>query len=239
MANVLILHGWGSRSQNWNRVKGLLESKGHKVFVPDLPGFGENPAPKTPWSIDDYTDWVKQYINENIKEPFFLIGHSFGGGLSVKLANELPEMARKLILIGAKVRRQRAFKYYIGLVLSKLGGLIFYVPVLSFLRPIGRKILYKIVGTKDYYALEIKKATTMKETFKKVVCQDLTGYLAGIKIATLIIWGAKDKMTPLRDAYLIKEKISDSRLEIIKNQGHVPHMEVPEILAEKILNFIE
>lgn len=238
MKNILILHGWGSRAKNWSRVKEILEAGGCKVLAPDLPGFGENSVPEKSWSINEYIDWVRRYIDSNFSEPFVLLGHSFGGGLAIKSAGEFPDKIKKLILVGAKIRRHKTIEYYIGMFLGKLGVLVFSIPWLSFLRPFGQRILYKLIGTSDYYALEIKKAVTMKETFKKIVGEDLTPFLRKIKIPTLIIWGEKDKVTPPKDAYLINKEIAGSRLEFIKGQGHVPHMETPEILAEKILNFI-
>ena len=47
MNTILILHGWGSCAKNWDKVKKLLEKRGYKVFVPDLPGFEQNPSPAT------------------------------------------------------------------------------------------------------------------------------------------------------------------------------------------------
>ena len=44
MEKILILHGWGSCAKNWEQVKELLEKKEYKVFIPDLPGFGNNPC---------------------------------------------------------------------------------------------------------------------------------------------------------------------------------------------------
>ena len=237
--DLLILHGWGSCARNWQKVKEIIEKKGYRVFAPDLPGFGENPQPSEPWFIDDYVNWIKEYCEKNNLSQFFLLGHSFGGGLAVKLAGALPGRVQKLILVGAKIRRQKTLRYYAGLVLGKTGNLIFSLPVLSLFRSLGRKVLYALMGTRDYYVLEVKKAVTMKETFKKVIGEDLTADLSCIKAPTLIVWGRKDRLTPLKDAYLIKKKIAGSKLEIIENQGHVPNLEAPKVLAEKVLNFIE
>jgi len=239
MNNVLILHGWGSRSKNWSRVKELLENQGYKVFVPDLPGFGGNPSPSSPWSIDDYVEWVSDFCGKNNLSQFFLLGHSFGGGLAVKFVNSFSGKARALILVGAKIRRQKSYRYYLGLVLGKLGKLIFFIPGFSFFQPFAKKVLYWLIGTRDYYQLEVEKAVTMKETFKKIIEEDLTPYLSQISVPTLIIWGKKDNITPLKDAYLINKRIEGSKLEIIKDGRHVPNMETPEILAEKIKEFLK
>ncbi|GAH22253.1 unnamed protein product, partial [marine sediment metagenome] len=77
-----------------------------------------------------------------------------------------------------------------------------------------------------------------KETFKKVVAEDLTSYLSKIKIPTLILWGQKDKITPLNNAYLINKEIPVSTLEIISKAGHEVNLTHPEELVKFIRDFI-
>ena len=238
MNSILILHGWGVGSKTWARVKEILESQGYKVFVPDFPGFGENPAPERPWSIDDYAEWVKSYCEKNGLSRFFLLGHSFGGGVAVRFTNDFPGQVKSLVLVAPKLHRQKTFRHYGGLVLAKIGKLVFSIPFLSFLHPLARKVLYELIGTRDYYRLELDKTNTMKETFKEVVGANLIPYLAAIKTPTLIVWGEKDQMVPISDAYLVNEEIKGSKLEIIKNGRHALNIENPEILAEKIIRFI-
>lgn len=239
MNPILILHGWGSSSKNWIRVKEILASQGYKVFVPDLPGFGENPAPNKPWGVSDYVEWVNTFAEKNNLSRFFLLGHSFGGGVAVRFINLFPEKILGLILVAPALRREKTIKYYIVLILAKIGNLIFSIPVFSFLRPLARKILYFVVGTRDYYKLELQKIVTMKETFKKIVSEDLLSYLPKIKTPTLIIWGKKDNATPVEIAYLINKDIEGSKLEIIEGGRHALNLEVPEVLAKKILEFLK
>ena len=44
---LLILHGWGSKSDRWTKVSELLSNQGFSVIVPDLPGFGKSEQPKS------------------------------------------------------------------------------------------------------------------------------------------------------------------------------------------------
>ena len=238
MKTLLILHGWGSRAENWSRVKELLENQGYKVFVPDLPGFGENSPLSRAWTIDDYVEWVSDFCEKNNLSQFFLLGHSFGGAIAIKFIDKFPEKVQSLILVAPKIRQQKTSRYYLGLILAKLGKLIFSLPGLSFFQPLAKKMLYWAMGTRDYYKLDIEKTIIMKETFKKVVKEDVTSYLSKIKTPTLIIWGSRDKITPTKDAHLINREITSSKLEIIEG-GHVPNLEMPEILAKKVLNFIK
>ena len=78
----------------------------------------------------------------------------------------------------------------------------------------------------------------MRDTYLRIISEDLEDILGNIQIPTIIIWGEKDNITTLNQGRLINKKIDDSRLEIIPNVGHSPHKEVPEILSQKILENI-
>ena len=75
----------------------------------------------------------------------------------------------------------------------------------------------------------------MKETFKNVVAEDLSQFTGFIRVPTVIIWGNKDKSTPIDDAYFMNNKIKNSKLVVIEGMGHALNKECPDVLAEKIL----
>ncbi len=233
--NLLILHGWGSNSLRWQRVKELLEEKGIKVLVLDLPGFGITPSPPRPWGKDDYINWILQKTKEKNWAKFNLLGHSFGGGLAVKMATENPEVIEKLILCAPAIIKRKSIKTYLFYGIASLGKKIFSLLDLKGFYPLGQKLIYKLAGTRDYYLAD----GIMKETMKKIGKEDLEGLLEKIKIPTLILWGKKDDVLPIKDAYRIKEKIRDSELKIISGVKHSPHREAPEELVENILNFLQ
>ena len=241
MNTILILHGWGSSSKNWSRVRELLENQGHKVLAPDLPGFGENHAPEKPWSMSDYVEWVKNHCEKNNLERIVLLGHSFGGGVAIKFSCAFPEKVSKLILVSPAFRRRESLKKIIFLILTKLGKFVFTITGLILLWPLEeqiKKLLYKLAGTTDYHKLDINNMVIMKETFKKITKEDLTHCLSGIKAPTLIVWGKRDVMTPIKEAYIAKKEINNAELEIIGDGEHGLNLQKPEVLSEKIIRFI-
>lgn len=233
---LLILHGWGSNSMRWQRVKELLEKKGIEVLVLDLPGFGITPSPNIAWGRDDYINWVFQKIKEKNWQKFNLLGHSFGGGLSAKIATSFPEKIEKLVLCAPAIIKRKSIKAYLFYWIAYLGKKIFSLPQFKILYPLAEKLIYKLAGTKDYYVAD----GMMKETMKKIGKEEpLEELLEKVKIPTLILWGKRDGILPLKDAYRIKEKIRDSKLKIIPKARHSPHREAPEELAENIIQFIK
>jgi pimeloyl-ACP methyl ester carboxylesterase len=236
MNTLVILHGWKSSSQRWQRIKEILEEKGLKVFVPDLPGFKNENELKQVWTLDDYLAWTERFIEKVAPQPFFLLGHSFGGRISIKYAAKYPERLKGLILVSAAgVTRRPKFKIALFAFLGKIAKLIFAIEPLGFLEPVVRKIAYFLLGVKDYRFLE---GRIMKETFKRVIGEDLKSFLPLIDVPTLIVWGREDKTTPLTDGYLMNKQIKQSRMEILEGVGHLPHLKKPELLAEKIWQFV-
>lgn len=218
----LILHGWGSNSEKWQKIGELLAQNGIKVIIPDLPGFGKSDKPLKAWNLDDYCNFIEEFVKFLNLEKFYLLGHSFGGALAVKCSLKFPEKINKLFLVGAACIRKKTVKVRLLRVISKL----FNHPPLFI-----KKVFYR---KSDYLSVE----GVMKETYLKIIEEDLTDILSQVQIPTIIIWGKKDNTTPIKHAYLIRSKINNSKLEIIPNISHSPHLESPEKLAEIITKFL-
>lgn len=233
MLPILILHGWGwpVSSPQWARVKELLEQKGCVVLVPDLPGFGETPPPVQPWSVDDYVGWVKIFCEKNKLSRFFLLGHSFGGSLAIKFSIKYPAMVEKMVLIDSAGIRKKRLKKEVQKKVAHFLNKFSFLPFFGLVRKITYKILFR---HSDYLLTE----GVMKETYLKVIGEDISGVFPGVLVPTVLIWGEKDSITPLKHAYFIKEHIAGSKLEIISKVKHNPHKEAPEILVQKIIQHI-
>lgn len=235
--NIVILHGWGRGAKSFSLVQELLERKNYSVHIFDLPGFGVVPPPPRPWSVSDYVDFVLKFVESQNLNKFYLFGHSFGGRIGIKLAASRSEKLAGLILCDAAgVTPRPKAKIAVFGFFSKIGNWIFSFPILSIFRETTRRFAYFLSGERDYYFLQNE---VMRETFKKTINEDLTPYLEKIEVPTLSIWGKRDKMTPVSDAYIIKENIKSSRLEILEGVGHSPHIESPEALVDAVDKFIK
>src|SRR3989338_3932605 len=85
---ILILHGWGSNSSQWEGVQDSLVELGFRVIVPDLPGFGRTKEPSSPWNIKDYTVFIRNFITALNLYTHALVGHSFGGRIAISYTHE-------------------------------------------------------------------------------------------------------------------------------------------------------
>jgi pimeloyl-ACP methyl ester carboxylesterase len=234
---VLIIHGWGGKSDSWIRVGELLAEEGFKVIVPDLPGFGKSGEPKNPWKIEDYLRFVENFADGLKINQFYLIGHSMGGGLAAMYAAECPRKIQSLILCdSAVIRKERLdWRQSCAKRMALAKKLLIRLPFAGGIVPLAQKLVYRLAGVQDYH----QASPIMKETFASIIKEDLQKYAAAVKIPTLIVWGERDKSTPIEDAYTLQHLINGSRLSVVEGSGHNPHRQFPEQLAEIILNFIK
>jgi pimeloyl-ACP methyl ester carboxylesterase len=99
---VVFLHGWALGQRSYKRALKRLVHLGCRVYAPAMPGFGGTPnLPEAP-TFDGYASWVAQFLDAvGVDEAAFVVGHSFGGGVAIKLAHDHPARVRYLVLINS------------------------------------------------------------------------------------------------------------------------------------------
>lgn len=214
---ALILHGWRLSGSLYKDLKTTLEKHGFTVFNPDLPGFGQASLPEKPLALADYVAYVTAFLAKKKVRTALVIGHSFGGRIALKLAAEQPALVRKLILTGVPgflpVKKSKVFLF---LLLAKAGKIIFALPGLRWAETVARKSLYRLAGASDYQ----HAAGVMRETFKKIISEDLSGYMAALKMPVTLIWGENDQVTPLWIGKKMAATIAGAKLMVVKNANH-------------------
>lgn len=230
---IVILHGWQVPAARYFPLKKIFTHAGFRVFVPQLPGFPNGPVIKKAWSLSDYLIWLKKYLQKQRLDNFFLIGHSFGGRVAIKLSASYPKKVKALVLTGVPGVRETSFKRLIFGLVAKMGKAFFVIPPFSFFQRRARKILYHLVGEWDYY----QARGVMRETFKKIISENLEILLPKIKVPTLLIWGEKDQTASVSVAKKMTEEMPEAELVMISNASHQLPYEKPKIFSEKCLNF--
>ena len=229
--DVLLLHGWGCSLEIWKTLQGQLEQK-YRVTSIDFPGFGKSDEPKTVWGVEEYTQCTEKLIEAlNLKDPV-LIGHSFGGRVSILLASRNANIKKIILTDSAGVKPQNT-KISVSRVFSKMKKLSSKI--------IGENLTEKLVkpfanslASEDY-----KNASgMMKEILKKVVDEDLQHVMPNIKAYTLLIWGEKDTATPVSDAQIMAKLIPDSGLVVFPGCTHYSFLENPGYYYTIVDNFL-
>jgi pimeloyl-ACP methyl ester carboxylesterase len=88
--DVLALHGWGGSIASFWPVAEGLSARGLRVYVLDLPGFGETALPPAVWGVPEYARFVLDFLDALGLQRVHLLGHSFGGRIGLILGRITP-----------------------------------------------------------------------------------------------------------------------------------------------------
>lgn len=225
---IYILHGWSYSINKWDPFIRLLHEKGFEPVILQIPGLT---APlKEVWKLEDYVFWLKKHLDKEI-DKVYLLGHSNGGRISLAYAIKYPEKIEHLILIDS------AGIYHNELPL-RLKRAVFGAVAQAGrkIRNVGpiRKLFYKVVREHDYE----RANPILRRTMKNLIMEDLLPRLSLVTVPTLIIWGKHDKITPMKDAEVMRHLIKNSSLHFIKDARHSPQFthakDVIKIISETI-----
>lgn len=219
---IVALHGWGVSSELMQPVLERLSPLGYRLYAPDLPGFGGTAPPPTAWTVHDYANWVIEYLDAHRLETAHLIGHSFGGRISLVLGAQHPHRISKIALSNSAgvpskqpphiVLRQRAYK----LIRSGLEAIGAHAAAHQL-----REWYAVRYGSSDYRTAQ----GVMRETFVRVVTQDLLPMAARVARPTLLFWGEKDADTPLWQARRLEKTLPDAGLIVFPGASHYAYLE--------------
>ena len=208
--DIVLLHGWG---QNIAMMKPLGDRLGKqfRITILDLPGFGESDEPSKVLNIYDYADILKEFLEQlKIFKPI-IMGHSFGGRISIVYASK--HDVEKVVLFGSPcIRKEKKVSFKVK-VLKKLKE----VPGLNKLEGFAKKH----IGSRDYKAA----SDMMRKILVNTVNQDLSNEAKNIKVPTLLIWGDMDDEAPLEDAKELEQIIPDAGLIVFPNLTHYAYLE--------------
>ena len=230
---VVLLHGWGCDKSIWKSSIEVLSSNFCVVAV-DFAGFGSSQEPDSVWGVEEYTSSVEALLRElGILSPI-LVGHSFGGRVSILYASR-NDVKRVVLTDAAGVKPRRSFTYYRKVYTYKL--LKRALPLL-----IGDKKAQMLLdqrrsrsGSSDY-----NRATPMmRAILSKCVNEDLCGVMPKIKAPTLLFWGDKDTATPITDAYKMERLIPDAGIVVAEGAGHFAFLEQAELWCGALKSFLK
>lgn len=230
---LLILPGWMHDHAVWQHAQTLL-SRNFQVTVLDFPGFGESEHNSDIKDLSGYAHFLNKVIRELGLKDFTLLGHSFGGAVAIKTLSLSPELpVSRLILVDSSGIRRFHPKKIIGLFLAKAGKITFSLPGLRRFSNPARHFLYKNLKETDYL-----DAGRLKQTFIRVVNDNIAGLLDKISNHTLILWGKNDSVTPMSEAKTLHSKIKNSQLIVINDASHFPFLEKPDEFCKIVTDFI-
>lgn len=221
---LVFLHGWGQNIEMMEPIAKPFYNE-FNILIIDLPGFGKSEEPKTVWSLTDYANMVNALINDLKCQNITLIGHSFGGKISIVYAS-LYKIS-KLILIASPYKVSKKKVSLKVKILKKMAKISIFKK--------WAEETKKKMGSLDY-----RNATPkMRDILVKHVNTDTTDNLKLIKCPTIILWGTNDTTISIDNAYEIENLISDSAVIPFIGKSHFVYLEDLNKTIEIIKSFVK
>jgi pimeloyl-ACP methyl ester carboxylesterase len=215
---VLLLHGWGGAIESFAPVLDDLH-RSYTVAAFDLPGFGQSSLPPSTWGSADYARLTLKIMDRLQMDRPHLIGHSFGGQVSIQLAATAPGRVGKLVLVcSAGIRTRPALATRLKRMAARLGKWL--AAHGGWIGERLRAAIYRRVQSQDY-----ANAGPLRPTLVRVVSEDLAPSLPLIQSPTLLVWGAQDRAVPLAAARVMARLIPDAQLVVFENAGHFAYLD--------------
>lgn len=225
---ALLLHGWGSDHKTFTPLLPALA--GYRVVAPDLPGFGGSQPPPEAWSVRDYAEFTSSLLKKlKITEVDLLIGHSFGGRISLEMLGLNLVPCRQAVLLASHgLPESASLKRSSVKILAKTGKVLTAAWPESTRNTLRRR-LYRLAGSEDYL-----NSGVMKDTFVKIINQDATELASQIKSPVKLIYGDQDQTTPIRLGQRLEQLIPAAKLVVVSGAGHYVHIDQPQAVMSEL-----
>jgi len=220
---IVLLHGWGQNIEMMKPIGDKLK-KNNRIVIIDLPGFGESNEPDTIWTMYDYAECINKLLKFLKVENPIMIGHSFGGKISLIYASLYN--VDKLILFGSPFKKEVKRLSTKTKILKSLKK----VPVINKLEGFAKKH----IGSRDYR----EASDFMRKILVEHVNLDITDDVKKIKCSTLLVWGTMDTEVPIERAYELEKLISDAAVIPYEGCTHYAYLERLNQTINVIKSFI-
>ena len=224
-APIVLLHGWGADSTIFRQIAEIL-CLNYKVYLIDFWGFGQSEQVDLNADIYTYADGIEAFLREIVQQDAIVLGHSFGGRVGILLGAR--KLVKALVLVdSAGLKPRFSIARYLKIKRYKL---------IKKKASLNARYQDKLLnfGSQDYLAMPIE----IRQVFVRVVNEDLAQNCREITCKTLLLWGKKDKDTPMYMAKKLKRLIPGAKLTVLQG-GHYSFLDSPQEFCKELYNFLE
>ena len=240
---VLLVHGFSVPFYLWDPTFEALQKQGFRVIRFDLYGRGYSDRPDLIYDKDLFEKQISDLLDAlEIKEPIDFVGASMGGAIVSEYAVKYPEKVNKLILVDPVHEP-------VNISILKLPLLGEYITNIYFAPSLPSKKMDDFYYPENHADWSEKFKVQMKyKGFKRALLSTLRNYMNEDKLPTytklgqlnkevLLMWGEDDKTLPFEGNERIR-KVVKCEFMSVKEAGHLPHLEYPELVNKRIIEFL-
>jgi len=248
---VVLVHGLGGQWQNWlENIPRLALDR--RVVAMDLPGSGLTPEPEDEEiSISGYGRCVNALCDKLGLGEVDLVGNSMGGYVAAEVAIQFPERVSRLVLVSAagisSAETLQAPILTFGRIATAIATNSAARHRRLAARPLTRHVSLALVA-RHPRLLKVDLAYEgffkgagkpgFDDALRACLDYDFRDRLPDVKVPTLIVWGERDSIIPVRDADEFERLIEDSRKIVMKDTGHIPMAERPQTFNDLLVDFL-
>lgn len=235
---LVFFHGpWGL---TWGPFLDTL-AKSFTVYAPEHPGTTPG-EPDAVYNVDSVWDLVLCYdeLFEHLGlEEAALVGHSFGAMVACEVAAMRPSRVRKLVLIDPIGLWRDDAPVTNWMLVAPLE-----LPQYVFREPAGAAATALFALPEDREAAALAKTRLMwamgctGKFVWPIPDKGLKKRIHRVTAPTLLVWGQDDRLVPRVYAGEFARRLPRTRIEIVKDAGHAPHLERPETVARLVQGFL-
>jgi pimeloyl-ACP methyl ester carboxylesterase len=252
---VVLLHGAGDNALDWRWVMPALAAT-HRVYAPDLPGSPDSARPTADYSPAFFERFVATFVDALDIGRATFVGNSLGGLIALQLALSEPERAGALVLVDSAGLGRAVNPAFTSVNVPGLGeaALPFWrTPVGAYQRAWGRTALLfahppesvprEWLAEQCRLALSPGYLEAHLTVLRALVDPGgqrgvLVDQLPLLKMPTLVVWGARDRVFPQSQAKEAVAQLPEGSLTLVPKCGHMPHVECPDHFLAALDDFL-
>jgi len=247
---LVLVHGLGGAAVNFTELAPLLARR-HRVLVPDLPGHGGTEPLARLESLADLAGHVAAVAEFEGMRPAAVVGYSMGGLVALRLAVGGPDAVSALALVapaGIVSTTRRAELWLAAVTAIRPARFVARFRSSIARRPNLRLPVFGYWGAEDPLALppeavlgflaaqpEHEDVVSAARALRR---DDPRPDLERIRCPTLLVWGARDRLIPLEDAFEFARRLG-CPLRILPAAGHLVVGEFPRECAALLEDFLD
>lgn len=233
---AVLVHGLGGRAEDWTKLAPYLAKAGYRVYLPDLPGFGESERPQNfSYSVTDQANVVIGFLDALGLKQVDLGGWSMGGWIVQLAAVNHPERVRRLVLFDSA-----------GLYMRPNWDTRLFTPVSpADVEKLDKLLMPHPPDLPDFVARDILRVSAEhawimhRAMDSMLVGRETTDkLLPNLKMPVLIVWGEMDQITPLTEGSKMHQLITQSQMFVVPGCGHLAPNECAGQIGPGMVNFL-
>jgi len=240
---VLLIHGLGSSSRDWENQTGVLTER-YRVIIPDLRGHGESDKPPGPYSIPLFAGDLVSLLRSLDIAPIHVVGLSLGGFVAFQLAVEHPDLVRSLIVVNTapglprdriRDRMRIAWALFLRRLIVRLFGM----------RMLGRFVIRKLFPRPSQSTLKARfierwannQPDAYLASLEAISRWNIEDQVGSISCPTCVISGEHDFL-PLELKERYTKELANGELKVIPASGHFTPVDAPEKFNKTLMSFL-